>query len=191
MDDAISEPAWVQAARCVDTHTIVVVDASGSMRKSDVPGYKSRTEAGYHCLEKDLLEPQLPISQSIGAGKAVVSLIEMGEHANIVLERSEVNNEVQEHLREKMKNYKSGKNYGNYIPALDPILELQHRRPMEAVDEKIFVVFLSDGAPSDHIQGLCEHRCNPYGAWHDKRFAERGRVKSAENCSNRKSARTV
>jgi hypothetical protein len=173
MDDAISEPAWVQSARFMDTHTIVVVDESGSMRKSDVPGYKSRTEAVYHCLEKDLLEPQLQISQSNGAGKAVVSLIEMGEHANIVLERSEVNNEVQEHLREKMKNYKSGKKHGNYIPALDAILELQHRSPLEAVDEKIFVVFLSDGAPSDHIQCLCEHRCNPYSSRHDWRFGER------------------
>ncbi len=67
------------------------------------------------------------------------SLIETGEHANIVLERSEVNNEVQAHLREKMKNYKSGKKCGNYIPALDPILELQRRSPWEAVDEKIFV----------------------------------------------------
>jgi hypothetical protein len=169
MDDAISEPAWLQA-RFVDTHTIVVVDESGSMRKSDVPGYKSRTEAVYHCLVKDLLEPQLQISQSTGPGKAVVSLIEMGEHANIVLERNEVNNEVQEHLREKMKNYKSGKKHGNYIRALDAILELLHRSPLETVGEKIFVVFLSDGAPSDHVQGLCEHRRNPYSSHHDSRF---------------------
>jgi hypothetical protein len=66
-----------------------------------------------------------------------VSLIETEEHANTVLERSEVNSEVQAHIREKMKNYKSGKKCGNYIPALDPIIELQHRSPWDAVDEKI------------------------------------------------------
>ena len=40
-------------------HVVFVVDMSGSMRKGDVPGYSSRTEAVYECLAEDLVVPQL------------------------------------------------------------------------------------------------------------------------------------
>ena len=41
------------------THVVLVVDASGSMRKSDVPNYPNRTAAVYDCLVKDFLKQQL------------------------------------------------------------------------------------------------------------------------------------
>jgi hypothetical protein len=34
-------------ARLYGTHIVLVVDNSGSMRKGDVPGYRSRTDAEY------------------------------------------------------------------------------------------------------------------------------------------------
>jgi len=63
IDDAFREqPVCMQSPKGFNTHTIVVVDASGSMRKHDIPGYNSRTEAVYDCLEQDLMEPQLKVS---------------------------------------------------------------------------------------------------------------------------------
>ena len=171
MDDATRKPAWLQAPNGVNTHTIVVVDSSGSMRKNDVPGYKSRTEAVYHCLEKDLLDPQLKVSQSPGAGRALVSLIEMGEDANVVFERREVNEELQVFLSEKKRD--SGKSHGHYLSALDAIIQLQRQNPVETFEEKIFVIFLSDGAPSDHTLYKCEHNISPYERRHDQRFGQR------------------
>ncbi len=38
---------------------IVIVVQSGSMRKGDVPGYRSRTDAVYGSLLRDLVLPQL------------------------------------------------------------------------------------------------------------------------------------
>jgi hypothetical protein len=40
-------------------HFVMVVDMSGSMRKSDVQGFNTRAEAVYTCLARDLVEPQL------------------------------------------------------------------------------------------------------------------------------------
>lgn len=46
LDDATdAPPAVLDGMGSVTTHTILVVDHSGSMRKDDVPGFRSRTEA--------------------------------------------------------------------------------------------------------------------------------------------------
>lgn len=60
----------------VSSHTVLVVDRSGSMRLSDVPGHASRTAAVYDCLATQLIAPQLELSKTGQAGDAVVSLIE-------------------------------------------------------------------------------------------------------------------
>jgi hypothetical protein len=56
--DAADTPAVAPGQHGV-AHVVVVVDASGSMRKTDVDGYESRTEAVYDCLVKDFVQPQL------------------------------------------------------------------------------------------------------------------------------------
>jgi hypothetical protein len=40
-------------------HVVFVVDNSGSMRKDDVVGYKSRTDAVYDCLLREFVDPQV------------------------------------------------------------------------------------------------------------------------------------
>ncbi len=44
---------------------------------------------------------------------------------------------------------------GNYLPALDKALELL--QPDRDGDHQLFVLFLSDGAPSDHAFMECDH----------------------------------
>jgi len=53
------------AEKARGTHTVIVVDHSGSMRKDDVPGYASRTAAVYDCLARDFLAPQLQVPVSL------------------------------------------------------------------------------------------------------------------------------
>jgi hypothetical protein len=74
--------SWRLDGRCEDiqdqdqvrgTHTVVVVDHSGSMRKDDVHGYDTRTAAVYDCLAREFIEPQLQVSSTGAAvGDAVV-----------------------------------------------------------------------------------------------------------------------
>lgn len=65
------------------SHTVVVVDASGSMRKNDVAGYATRTEAVYESLASEFIAPQLAAQKKGGVEKAVVSLIEMSNESEV------------------------------------------------------------------------------------------------------------
>ncbi len=41
----------------ITSHTILVVDKSGSMKKSDINGHKRRDKAVYYCLAEDYCRP--------------------------------------------------------------------------------------------------------------------------------------
>jgi len=132
----------------VSSHTVLVVDHSGSMRKPDVPGYTSRTAAVYDCLVREFVEPQMKV---VGAGDAVVSLIEMSDGARLVINRHPIDDNLIDLLKLLGDGY--AKSHGNYLPALDKVLELFR------IDNarKLFLLFLSDGAPSDHNFLECAH----------------------------------
>ncbi|GLC46882.1 hypothetical protein PLESTB_000663900 [Pleodorina starrii] len=132
------------------SHVVVIVDHSGSMRKDDVPGYNSRTAAVYDCLARDLVEPQLRVG---GVGKMEVSLIEMSDDATVVLERAAPNADLVSWLRGRMT--ARARSHGNYLPALDAALDLLAADAGRTA--QLFVVLLSDGAPSDHTEMCCSH----------------------------------
>mmetsp|Transcript_10216 Transcript_10216/g.16539 ORF Transcript_10216/g.16539 Transcript_10216/m.16539 type:complete len:690 (+) Transcript_10216:55-2124(+) len=132
------------------SHTVIVVDHSGSMRRGDVPGYKSRTEAVYDCLITEFLKPQLELKVA-QESEAVVSLIQMSKKAHVVLERTPLKDSLLGVL-EKLKRTRA-RSHGNYIPALDKVLEVlspDYHKPT-----RLYLVFLSDGAPSDHTFEEC------------------------------------
>jgi Mg-chelatase subunit ChlD len=147
-DDSLQGPE-----RPRGTHTVIVVDHSGSMRKDDVPGYATRTEAVYDCLARDFLAPQLQVSKDAMAGDAVVSLLEMSDEAVVALERQPITEELQTNIARRAQ--RRAQSHGNYLPALDAALALLERSI--ARDERIVLIFLSDGAPSDHCFRECMH----------------------------------
>ncbi|KAG2448501.1 hypothetical protein HYH02_006392 [Chlamydomonas schloesseri] len=151
LDDAPDvPPAAIGPAGGGTAHVIVVVDHSGSMRKDDVPGYVSRTEAVYDCLARDLVEPQLKLE---GGSRMEISLIEMQDEAEVVLCRRPPDSALLDYLKGSGQSY--ARSHGNYLPALDAALELM--REDAARQKQLFLVFLSDGAPSDHTTMACEH----------------------------------
>lgn len=77
------------------SHTVLVVDHSvGSMRRDDIPGYRSRTHAVFQVLKKEFLQPQLALTRTGDGGKAVVSLILMSTEARVVVDREEITEEL-------------------------------------------------------------------------------------------------
>jgi hypothetical protein len=80
-------------ARLYGTHIVLVVDNSGSMRKRDVPGYRSRTDAVYASLLRDLVLPQLK-QGSAAESQIVVSPIEMSHDAHVLLEKVPLDEEL-------------------------------------------------------------------------------------------------
>ncbi|KAG2448498.1 hypothetical protein HYH02_006389 [Chlamydomonas schloesseri] len=151
LDDAPDvPPAAIGPAGGGTAHVIVVVDHSGSMRKDDVPGYVSRTAAVYDCLARDLVEPQLKLE---GGSRMEVSLIQMQGAAEVVLRRHSPDAELLSYIRRRSKSY--ARSHGNYLPALQAALDLM--REDAAQQKQLFLVFLSDGAPSDHTDMDCPH----------------------------------
>ena len=59
-------------------HCVVVVDHSGSMRKTDVPGFTTRTQAVYKCLSEQFLKPQLALNSSGAMSLGVTACSEVG-----------------------------------------------------------------------------------------------------------------
>mmetsp|Transcript_15147 Transcript_15147/g.37130 ORF Transcript_15147/g.37130 Transcript_15147/m.37130 type:complete len:372 (-) Transcript_15147:7-1122(-) len=82
-DEEVVAPAEVQLAgsKC---HAVLIVDHSGSMRTSDVPGYKSRAHAVYECLKRDFVKEQL---KSGAATDVVVTVISMSNTATVLLHK--------------------------------------------------------------------------------------------------------
>ncbi|KAJ8599256.1 hypothetical protein CTAYLR_006219 [Chrysophaeum taylorii] len=139
---------------------VLVVDDSGSMRTGDCPGYATRTAAVYDCLAKDLVQPQL----HLGGREATVTLIEMSDDAKIVFEDETFTPGLAAALRRRMT--RRARSHGNYLPALDAVVA---RLAAKSGQKQLFLMFLSDGSPSDHVDMACEHdvqvwQPRPYGA---------------------------
>ena len=160
---------FIQHVGDVTTHTILVVDHSGSMRKNDVPGFGSRTEAVYEAVASQFIQPQLNIERTHLAtttttsalktqrlGEAIVSLIEMGEDAKVVFKRLPLNQDLYDYIKRRKNSY--ARSHGNYVPSLDALDALLTEDL--ATDTPILILFLSDGAPSDHTVLTCKHGVN-------------------------------
>mmetsp|Transcript_41452 Transcript_41452/g.100156 ORF Transcript_41452/g.100156 Transcript_41452/m.100156 type:complete len:676 (+) Transcript_41452:109-2136(+) len=132
------------------SHTILIVDASGSMRKDDVPGYSSRTDAVYDCLAKDFLAPQ--IASPLG-GDNLVSLLEMSDETEVIFKRSAVSKQMKENFQQRR--FTRARSHGNYVTMLDAVTELL--MPETKTERQLLIMFLSDGAPSDHTERECTH----------------------------------
>ncbi|KXZ45262.1 hypothetical protein GPECTOR_56g358 [Gonium pectorale] len=137
------------------SHLVVIVDHSGSMRKEDVPGYPTRTAAVYDCLARDLVEPQVKLD---GLGRMEMSLIEMNDVATVILERSAPDETLLNYIRSCST--RRAHSHGNYLPALDAALGLLKGDATRG--NRLFLIFLSDGAPSDHTDMQCAHG---YSVW--------------------------
>jgi hypothetical protein len=146
-----AEDAEVAVEGSCRSHTVLIVDHSGSMRKADVPAYASRTEAVIDCLIRDFVRPQIE-AKSIGID-AVASLILMSDEAEIVFQRQPFDESMLFQM-ERLKHSRA-RSHGNYLPALDMAIKLLQTDTRSGA--QLFLMFLSDGAPSDHCHERCLH----------------------------------
>ena len=153
----------------VKSHVILVVDHSGSMRSPDVLSgnnllYQSRISSVYECLVRDFIDPQLKqikkmkkerksskesasvsVSQA-ESGQVVISFIRMGTQANLLFERSPLDEDLLYWMQRRQAQGKAYK-HGNYLPSLRLLEDVL--RADEGKENPVLVFFLSDGAPSD------------------------------------------
>eukprot|EP00639_Heterosigma_akashiwo_P004774 CAMPEP_0194566176 /NCGR_PEP_ID=MMETSP0292-20121207/5166_1 /TAXON_ID=39354 /ORGANISM="Heterosigma akashiwo, Strain CCMP2393" /LENGTH=661 /DNA_ID=CAMNT_0039415713 /DNA_START=13 /DNA_END=1995 /DNA_ORIENTATION=+ len=138
----------------MSSHTIFIVDQSGSMRKSDVKGHRSRSTSVFWNIANNFLAPQL----MAGALKAtdVVSVVFLHQGAQTMMEREPSDWCTFNKIVEMGKQTRAG-GHGCYIPALQEVQRLIARDPGNSRCG-LAVFFLSDGKPSDGW--LCTHASN-------------------------------
>ena len=87
------------------------------------------------------------------AGMAV-TLLEMSDDTVAVFESSALDKGLAKKLRKMGK--RRARSHGNYLPALAAVLDILYDDAC-ATKRQLFLIFLSDGAPSDHTTMLCKH----------------------------------
>ena len=135
------------------SHTVVIVDQSGSMRKTDVTGGSTRSDAVWLTLACDFIAKN--IENGTSTDSDIVSVVSMGTVSTVLIDRQPHDwmlfNAVIDLLRSQEPKFD-----GNYVPALDAAESLLLKNASGACALTLF--FLSDGKPSDHLpQGTKTH----------------------------------
>ena len=142
-----------EAHRCIKadksswtSHTVIIVDQSGSMRKTDVEGGATRSDAVWLTLAIDFVAKKIESGQA--TSKDVVSIVAMGTSHTVLVETMPHDwilfNKAIDLLRSQSPSFD-----GNYLPSLDAAEELLLANTYGncALD----LLFFSDGKPSDQI----------------------------------------
>ena len=128
------------------SHTVLVVDMSGSMRTDDVDGARCRSDGVWTCLAKDFVKKQ--VEEGKTSLHDLVSVVLMRDTAEVVLECEPTDyvlyNKLVD-LREWSRHRPGG--HGNYEPALEKAEELLNKNRSGSCAVCLF--FFSDGRPSD------------------------------------------
>eukprot|EP00241_Pyramimonas_parkeae_P004104 CAMPEP_0114246224 /NCGR_PEP_ID=MMETSP0058-20121206/12339_1 /TAXON_ID=36894 /ORGANISM="Pyramimonas parkeae, CCMP726" /LENGTH=673 /DNA_ID=CAMNT_0001359377 /DNA_START=223 /DNA_END=2241 /DNA_ORIENTATION=- len=128
------------------SHTVAVVDQSGSMRNTDLEDGATRSDAVWLTLAMDFVARRLESGEACGTD--VFSLVLMSHDSTVAFRHRPVDwilyNDIILYLRTAMP-----KSAGNYFPALDAAEKLLLSN--EHGSCALLLLFLSDGKPSDQL----------------------------------------
>lgn len=101
----------------ITSHTVLIIDQSGSMRNSDVPNQRSRSRAVYYTLANDMV--LVPLRNKILSYTDVVTIIEMRDNAEVIWNMEPVSIALYNRLVDlTLKGMGKIGGLGNYIPSL-------------------------------------------------------------------------
>lgn len=129
------------------SHTIVVVDQSGSMRKTDVGGGVTRSDAVWVTLALDFVMQQLKTGEKKSTD--VLSVIGMRSESKILIDCQPYNLLLFNTLVDLLRSSRAS-SHGNYLPSLALADELLNRSQGSTA---LLLLFMSDGRPSDSSCG--------------------------------------
>ena len=134
----------------ITSHSVFVVDKSGSMKKSDLNGHRTRSRAVYFTIAEEFLAPQLGPCNSSLWGKFtaftdVVSIVEMRENATVVIQREPVSWILYNQLVE-LSELQDARSHGVFYNSLRCAFEMLRKEHTKCA---LSLFFLSDGRPSD------------------------------------------
>jgi len=126
------------------SHTVIVVDQSGSMRKTDVVGGVTRSDAVWLTLALDFVSKQL--TEKTVTAFDVVSVVTMNQNSAVVVDQQPTDWLLYNRIIDLLRSQEPCLD-GNYGPALDLAEKLLLKNKDGSCALTLF--FLSDGGPSD------------------------------------------
>jgi hypothetical protein len=128
------------------SNTVIVVDTSGSMKKADVWGARSRLHAVWMSVALDFIAHRLETGN--GGLSDVISIVTLGDDSEVVIREQPTswilyNELVDIYRRETIP----ACGHGHYIPSLATAEDLLARN--KSASCALAVCFVSDGKPSD------------------------------------------
>eukprot|EP00121_Abeoforma_whisleri_P009327 Awhi_evm1s8574 len=135
----------------IASHTVIIMDQSGSMRESDIPGHYTRSRAAFYHIATDIIAPRL--EKNSGSYNDIVTLIEM--HTSSSIHPKIYKEPLTWELYNKFVGLAEAawmrtRDHGNYIPAMDLAIQTLQDSPSNCA---LLLLFLSDGQPSDWSGG--------------------------------------
>lgn len=128
------------------SHSVLVVDMSGSMRRDDVNGARCRSDGVFMSIARDYVEK--PLKNKTRSKNDLISLVLMREDADIVL-KHEMTDWVLYNKLIDLRNWTEERpaGPGNYMPALEAAENLLMKNQSSTCS--LSLMFFSDGKPSD------------------------------------------
>ena len=138
----------------ISNHTIFVVDQSGSMKLSDVPGARNRHFAVFSSILLDYILESIKKKEA-NDGHDVITIMAMRDATCVVLDQEPLDELTYNKVIGLMKSLRP-RGQGNYIPAFQKLCNMLVRpfssrgsKTSPNMLTKVRVVFLTDGRPSD------------------------------------------
>lgn len=136
----------------ITSHTVLVVDQSGSMKKADVPGHRTRSQAVFYNIANEVVAA--PLLANFVSYTDVVTLIEMRETAevNVLINKEPMTWQLFNKFVDLSNDRFCSSGHGNYLPAINEASRvLQDTVSTSGDNVALFLLFLSDGRPSDYF----------------------------------------
>lgn len=132
-----------------ESHSVLIVDTSGSMRNSDVFGARNRLSAVWFAMAQDFIKNR--IDSGIAGTKDALSVILMGEEATLHPELHNVPTDWVTY-NSVLNIYREGKVQPKGHGCFRPALKVAEKILMQyaSCDCRMVLAIMSDGRPSDH-----------------------------------------
>ena len=138
-----------QDPKIIKSHSVFVIDCSGSMRKSDVEAHRSRSDAVSYAIATEFIAKRLHDPESNVTPYDAVTVIEMRTGAEVVFNKEPMTWVFYNKFIQQSKNSRPS-SHGHYIPSLNLAMASLQQGDHEGL--ALFLFFLSDGRPSDVSQ---------------------------------------
>jgi Alpha-kinase family len=135
---------------CCKSHTVIVVDASGSMRKADVWGARNRLKGVLVCIALDFVAHRIEACEACPLD--LVSIVTLAQKPQIIVQAQPCDYVLYNKIVDLYNNdviIPTG--HGPFMPALN--LATQLLIDSDCHSSALTLCLFSDGRPSDHLNG--------------------------------------